>query len=53
MREDSGVTRRDSDAKGVGGKELERKGNERDVDKSPWDEGKEKGTRRKGTGTGE
>ena len=53
VREDFGVTGRGSDAKGVGGKEVERKGNERDVCKSPWDEGKEKGTRRKGEGQGE
>lgn len=53
VREDFGVTGRGSDAKGVGGKEVERKGNERDVCKSPWDERKEKGTRRKGEGQGE
>ena len=29
-REDSGVTGRGSDAKGVGGKEVERKGNKRE-----------------------
>ena len=29
------------------------KGNEREVCESPWDEGKEKGTRRKGEGQGE
>ena len=29
-REDSGVTGRGSDVKGVGGKEVERKGNERE-----------------------
>ena len=52
-REDFGVTGRGSDAKGVGGKEVGRKGNEREVCKSPWDEGKEKGTRRKGEGQGE
>ena len=52
VREDSGVTGRGSDAKGVVGKERERKGNERDVHKSPWDEGNEKGTRRKGEGQG-
>ena len=52
VREDSGVTGRGSDAKGVVGKEGERKGNERDVRKSPWDEGNEKGTRRKGEGQG-
>ena len=52
VREDFGVTRRGSDAKGVGGKEVERKGNERDISKSPWDEGKEEGTRRKGEGQG-
>ena len=28
------------------------KGNKRDISKSPWDEGKEKGTRRKGEGQG-
>ena len=30
VREDSGVTGRDSDAKGVGGKAVERKGNKRE-----------------------
>ena len=53
VREDFGVTGRGSDAKGVGGKEVGTKGNERNVCKSPWDEGKEKGTRRKGQGQGE
>ena len=43
VQEDFGVTGHGSDAKGVGRKEVERKGNERDVCKSPWDEGKEKG----------
>ena len=56
VREDFGVTGRGSDAKGVGGRETERKGERkgtRDISKSPWDEGKEKGTRRKGEGQGE
>ena len=53
VREDSGVTGRGSDAKGLSGKCKERKGNERDVCKSPWNERKEKGTRRKGGGQGE
>ena len=29
------------------------KGNEGDISKSPWDEGKEKGTRRRAEGQGE
>ena len=53
VREDFGVTGRGSDVKGVGGKEVGRKGSERNVCKSPWGEGKEKGTRRKGEGQGE
>ena len=53
VREDFGVTGRGSDAKGVGGREVERKGNKREVCESPWDEGKEKGTRRRAEGQGE